>query len=185
MFGIGAPEFILIIVIGLIVFGPGKLPELARSIGKGMREFKKATNALTQALNAPDAPVQQATTQQPATATPAPQATAQQPVNVATQPAQPVQTATVAAAATQSAAPAQPSTPVVNPNIAPETATAAPQQASSAQSVEAQPVEVESVEAAPVQQVPINTAPPIAPEYQAPTQESVQAAIAAHQQKNA
>lgn len=182
MFGIGAPEFILIIVIGLIVFGPGKLPELARSIGKGMREFKKATNALTQALNAPDAPVQQATTQQPATATPAPQATAQQPVNAA---AQPVQTATVAAAATQSAAPAQPSTPVVNPNIAPETATGAPQQAPSAQSVEAQPVEVESVEAAPVQQVQINTAPPIAPEYQAPTQESVQAAIAAHQQKNA
>lgn len=57
MFGIGAPEFILIVIIGLVVFGPGKLPELARTIGKGMREFKKATNALTQALNAPDAPV--------------------------------------------------------------------------------------------------------------------------------
>ena len=59
MFGIGAPEFILILVIGLIVFGPGKLPELARSLGKGMREFKKATNALSQAINVPtETPVQ-------------------------------------------------------------------------------------------------------------------------------
>ena len=70
MFGIGVPEFILILVIGLIVFGPGKLPEMARSLGKGMREFKKATNALSQAINEPlDTPVrpqQQAATQQPA-----------------------------------------------------------------------------------------------------------------------
>ena len=80
MFGIGVPEFILILVIGLIVFGPGKLPEMARSLGKGMREFKKATNALSQAINEPiDTPVrsqQQAAAQQPA-AQPQPTATAQ------------------------------------------------------------------------------------------------------------
>ena len=60
MFGIGVPELILILVVGLIVFGPGKLPEVARSLGKGIREFKKATNVLSQAINAPEqAPVQQ------------------------------------------------------------------------------------------------------------------------------
>ena len=56
MFGIGVPELILILVVGLIVFGPGKLPEVGRSLGKGLREFRKASNALTQAINAPDPP---------------------------------------------------------------------------------------------------------------------------------
>ena len=46
MFGIGLPEFILILIVGLIVFGPSKLPELGRAVGKGMREFRKASNAL-------------------------------------------------------------------------------------------------------------------------------------------
>lgn len=56
MFGIGMPELILILVIGLIVFGPGKLPEMGRMLGKGMREFRKASDMLTQAMNAPDPP---------------------------------------------------------------------------------------------------------------------------------
>lgn len=47
MFGIGVPELLLILVIGLVVFGPGKLPEVGRAVGKGLREFKKATSALT------------------------------------------------------------------------------------------------------------------------------------------
>lgn len=58
MFGIGIPELILILVVGLIVFGPSKLPEAGRALGKGLREFKKASNALTAAINAPDEPVQ-------------------------------------------------------------------------------------------------------------------------------
>ena len=56
MFGIGIPEFILILIVGLIVFGPSKLPEVGRAVGKAMREFKKASRALTTAINAPDEP---------------------------------------------------------------------------------------------------------------------------------
>ena len=44
MFDIGVPELLLILVIGLIFFGPGKLPELGRAIGKSINEFKKETN---------------------------------------------------------------------------------------------------------------------------------------------
>lgn len=42
MFGIGAPELVVILVIALIVFGPGKLPEIGSALGKGVRDFKKA-----------------------------------------------------------------------------------------------------------------------------------------------
>lgn len=43
MFDIGVPELLLILVIGLVFFGPGKLPELGRAIGKSLKEFKNAT----------------------------------------------------------------------------------------------------------------------------------------------
>lgn len=54
MFGIGIPEFILILVVGLVVFGPSKLPEIGRAVGKGLREFRKASSAFQSILNAPD-----------------------------------------------------------------------------------------------------------------------------------
>ena len=44
MFGIGMPELMIIFVIALIVIGPAKLPELARSLGKTLAEFKRATD---------------------------------------------------------------------------------------------------------------------------------------------
>jgi len=43
MFGLGLPELIIILVIILMVFGVGKLPEIGGAIGKGIRSFKKAT----------------------------------------------------------------------------------------------------------------------------------------------
>ncbi len=51
MFGIGLPEMIIIMVIALIVIGPSKLPELARALGKGMAEFRKATQEIKDSLD--------------------------------------------------------------------------------------------------------------------------------------
>jgi len=42
--GIGMPELLIILVIILIIFGAGKLPEIGAGLGKGIRNFKKATN---------------------------------------------------------------------------------------------------------------------------------------------
>ncbi len=50
MFGIGMPEMILILAIALIVIGPKKLPDLARSLGRAMREFRKATNEFKESI---------------------------------------------------------------------------------------------------------------------------------------
>ncbi len=50
MFGIGMQELIIIAIIALIIVGPKKLPDLAKSLGKGFSEFKKATKGVTEDL---------------------------------------------------------------------------------------------------------------------------------------
>lgn len=44
MFNLGMSELVLILVIALVVFGPGKLPEVGKAVGKGLNEFKRAMN---------------------------------------------------------------------------------------------------------------------------------------------
>jgi Tat protein translocase TatB subunit len=50
MFGIGMPELLVIAVIALLVVGPKKLPDIAKALGKGLSEFRKATESATETL---------------------------------------------------------------------------------------------------------------------------------------
>ncbi len=47
MYGIGLPELIIVLVLALLVFGAGKLPEIGRGLGKAIKEFKAAGKELT------------------------------------------------------------------------------------------------------------------------------------------
>jgi TatA/E family protein of Tat protein translocase len=51
IFGLGTPEMVVIFGVILIFFGPRKLPELARGIGKGLREFRKASDDVGKAIH--------------------------------------------------------------------------------------------------------------------------------------
>ena len=53
MFGIGMPELIIILIIILIIFGAGKLPEIGSGIGKGIKNFKKATSEPPEEITPP------------------------------------------------------------------------------------------------------------------------------------
>ena len=102
MFGsIGMPELIVIFVIALIIFGPRKLPELGKSLGRSIAEFKRASNELRNTLEdeirideqkqkpatQPSAPA--ATETAAPAATPAPETVATAPSAVAAAPADP------------------------------------------------------------------------------------------------
>lgn len=51
--GIGMPELLVILVIILIIFGAGKLPEIGKGLGKGIRNFRKATSGTDEVDEAP------------------------------------------------------------------------------------------------------------------------------------
>jgi sec-independent protein translocase protein TatA len=53
MFGIGMPELIVILIIIMIIFGAGKLPEIGSGIGKGIRNFKRATTDKPEEIESP------------------------------------------------------------------------------------------------------------------------------------
>jgi TatA/E family protein of Tat protein translocase len=59
MFGIGPVELLVVFVVALLVFGPTKLPELARSLGKGLREFRRASSDLRRSIELDDDDVAQ------------------------------------------------------------------------------------------------------------------------------
>jgi TatA/E family protein of Tat protein translocase len=50
MFGLGFTEILVILVVALLVFGPDRLPELARSLGKGLAEFRRASSDLRRSM---------------------------------------------------------------------------------------------------------------------------------------
>jgi sec-independent protein translocase protein TatA len=54
MFGFGMPEIVIIGVILLVIFGPGKLPQLGASLGGAIRNFKKAANEEPKSINPKD-----------------------------------------------------------------------------------------------------------------------------------
>jgi len=56
MFGLGFWEVLLILAVALLVFGPARLPGLARSLGRGLSEFRRASSDLQQAILSADAP---------------------------------------------------------------------------------------------------------------------------------
>ena len=92
MFGIGMPELLVILVVALVVLGPNRLPELARTLGKAMAEFRRQTSDLmdefqVQTMLGDDPP------KRPAKPVPAPAPTATAP------PASPTPTPAPAAAA--------------------------------------------------------------------------------------
>ena len=176
MFGIGLPELILILVVGLIVFGPGKLPEVGRALGRGLREFKKAQNALTAAMNEPEP------------AKPAPQAAVSAPPAQPQAAAQAPSEAPAPAPAVTSAPqhPAFPTADAAAPTSSVAAQAAAAEPAAPAAAQEAAPQAQEETPAEPPQELHLEAKPTeVAADYHAPTQEDVRAQVEAQKKEGA
>jgi sec-independent protein translocase protein TatA len=87
---IGMPELIIIFIIALIIFGPRKLPELGRSLGKSLAEFKRASNELKNTLEEEIRLDEQRSSMDAAKAAEAARAATQAPVTATAQADEPV-----------------------------------------------------------------------------------------------
>ncbi|MFC4639678.1 Sec-independent protein translocase subunit TatA/TatB [Deinococcus hohokamensis] len=76
---IGGPELIVILLVALVVFGPRKLPELGRTVGQGLREFRRHTSGITEELRSTMDPVTTPPAPSVTTVTAAPQPVVQAP----------------------------------------------------------------------------------------------------------
>jgi TatA/E family protein of Tat protein translocase len=113
-FNIGAPELIIILVIALLVVGPGKLPDVGQALGKSIREFRKASSDVQDSVRIDPAPAAPAPTAAQAPAAQAPAATAPAAVPAQAAAAEPVPNTVSEATApnTLSQPPANPEQPV-------------------------------------------------------------------------
>ena len=59
MFGIGFPELLVILVVALIVLGPKRIPDVARSLGRGLAEFRRATGEITNEFRTAQAQIEE------------------------------------------------------------------------------------------------------------------------------
>jgi TatA/E family protein of Tat protein translocase len=79
VFGIGMPELLIILVVALLILGPAKLPQVARSLGRGLAEFRRASSELRSTLTAPVEEIRETLaedpTKQPAPEPPSPEPT--------------------------------------------------------------------------------------------------------------
>jgi TatA/E family protein of Tat protein translocase len=111
---IGAPELIIILVIALLILGPGKLPEVGASLGKSIREFRKASTDIQESvkLDVDTSPLPAAAPAAPLAAAPV----AAAPVAAAPAPAPAAPAPAVEPSATDVAPPATaPTAPAANP----------------------------------------------------------------------
>jgi len=84
MGSIGVPEMIFIFVLALLIFGPKKLPELGRSLGKGIAEFRRASNELKSSLEREMNTLEQETRLDEPASSPAQDSTAKDPAKTET-----------------------------------------------------------------------------------------------------
>ena len=91
MFGLGITEVLLILVVALLVLGPKRLPEAARSLGRSMAEFRRASNEIRSSLNL-DAPDYEPP-RRPAETTPTPSVEGKPAAAASTEPAPPAKSA--------------------------------------------------------------------------------------------
>ena len=91
MFGIGMPELVLILALALIVLGPKRLPEIARALGKGLAEFRRATDELKEELRQVEVDVEQSSTKASQAADPTPARSAETPPSPSSSQAHPTE----------------------------------------------------------------------------------------------